>query len=162
MPTLQELLTQVYGQTDRLRRATVNTLSDVMGGAPASTLPAYAPNRAAIEGQYNVAAEQARSIIPRGGQLNRALLDLGRSRAGAVSGLESSVRGDALNKAMSLGFGVVPGIISGTAGAETTALTGQRLGLETDIAQQQAKNQLVGNIGMGLGLLGTILGGFWR
>ncbi len=150
MPTLEQLLSELYGQTAPLRTATVGNLQSILGGAPASSLPAYAPNRAAIEGQFNVASEQARSMLPRGGQLNRAILDLGQGRARAVSGLESAVRGDALHRAAQIGFGQVPGLTSG-------ALPSHTLDWRQDLAKQEARNQMVGNIGMGLGLLGSIL-----
>lgn len=158
MPSLEELLNLVYSQTAPLREQTVNTLSAVLGGAPASSLPAYAPNRSAIEGQYNVALDQAYSGLPRGGQLNKAILDLGEARAGAVSDLESAVRGEALNKASSLGFGVVPGITTGLSAQQGLNLQQRMAEQQERMAGQQELNATVSNIGLSLGLLSAILG----
>ena len=150
MPTLAELLSQTYAQTEPLRGATVGNLQSILSGSPASSLPAYAPNRAAIEGQYNVGLEQARSLLPRGGQLNRAILDLGQGRGRAVSDLESAIRGQALNQAAQIGFGGLPGLISGTS-------TSEQLAQRQKAWEQQQFNAMFGNIGQGIGLLGSIL-----
>ncbi len=153
MPTLEQILSEMYGQTAPLRTATVGNLQSILAGAPASSLPAYAPNRAAIEGQYNVAAEQARSLLPRGGQLNRAMLDLGEGRANAVSNLESAIRGDALKQASQLGFGMTPSFLSG-AGAQQNALLDWNRQQQLQRAyDQQQLNAMLGNIGAGIPLL---------
>ena len=153
MPSLEELLSQMYTQTAPLRTATVGNLQSILSGAPASSLPAYAPNRAAIEGQYSIAENQLRSSLPRGGLLQSSLADLIGKRAGAVSDLESAVRGGALNQAATLGVGAVPGLISGTG-------TAQDLALRRKIAEQQRLNDLLRNIGSGVDLFTSILGLF--
>ena len=96
MPSLEELLSQMYTQTAPLRTATVGNLQSILSGAPASSLPAYAPNRAAIEGQYTTAENQLRSSLPRGGLLQSSLADLqnvlGYGGVGFMQGLTEGMQ----------------------------------------------------------------------
>jgi hypothetical protein len=71
------------------------------GGQANPTL--YAPQRAAMENQFNVAQGQLRDSMPRGGQLNSKLADLILQRAQSVGGLDASLYNQSMNRAMQLG-----------------------------------------------------------
>lgn len=162
MATSEQLLEQalarnneLYALTQPLRTQGVNTLQSVMMGAPASSLPAYAPNRAAIEGQYTTTDRLLQNTLQRGGQLNAERSDLLGKRADAVSGLESSVRQDALNKALSIGWGAAPTSLS-------TQMSGANM-LNTAEAQDAARSAQALQAGTtGIGLLLGLLGGWGK
>jgi len=151
----QNVLSKLIAQTDPLRAATTKRLQDVLsGGIPISSMPQYAPLRAAIEGQFSTAEKQLQSSLPRGGLLGSSMADLIGKRAGAVSMLDKDLLSQAQNQAASIGFGQVGTGISGL-GNSASILANQ----EAQRAAQQSPTWQTG--GMGLGLLAALLmGGF--
>ena len=146
---------QLWGLTQPLREQGANTLKSVLLGAPASSLPAYAPNRAAIEGQYATTDNLLLNAMGRGGQLNAERADLLGKRAEAVSKLEADTRNDALNKALQLGFGQ-----SGVGTTANLSAANTLMGQENKDAQLLAQSVSGGMTGLGL-LLG-MLGGWGK
>ena len=71
------------------------------GGTLNPTL--YAPQRTAMENQFNVARGQMMDTMPRGGQLNSALANLILQRAQAVGGLDANLLNAQQNRAMQMG-----------------------------------------------------------
>src|SRR3972149_1058509 len=72
-----DLINLIIGQTNPLRTMTTQRLQDVLsGGIPISSMPQYAPLRAAIEGQFSTAEKQLQSSLPRGGLLGSSMADL--------------------------------------------------------------------------------------
>lgn len=153
----QEVLHNLITQTDPLRAATTKRLQDILsGGIPISSMPEYAPLRTAIEGQYNTAQGQLMASLPRGGLLAQSTADLIGKRAGAVSTLDKDLLSQAWNQAASIGFGQVPGAISGL-GSSASILAAQ----QAQQANQASQAWQTG--GMGLGLLAALLiGGFGK
>lgn len=140
----QALIDELLKQTSGLRDLTTEQLTAILGGAPASSVPAYAPSRAALENQYNVAQGQILSTLPRGGQQNAALEDLINTRASGVSNLESTIAGNAFNQALSTGFGVLP-VALGTEAQSANTLAS----LENQQAQSESQNILMSAAGIG-------------
>ena len=154
MATAQDLLSAIYGQTQPLRDATLSSLLPALQGAPASSIPGYAPQRSALEGQFNVAQNQLYSAMPRGGQLNASLADLFGKRASAVSGLENTILGNARNQAMQLGFGMIPSELS-------TASAIDWRDLQARAAKAAQASATAANLGTAGGFLGALLTGIF-
>jgi hypothetical protein len=83
-----------------------NYIQQLMGTIPMSGASApvqYAPMRAGMENQFNVARGQLQDTLPRGGQLNSALANLITQRAQGVGGIDASLYNSAMNRAASIG-----------------------------------------------------------
>ncbi len=156
------LIQKLLAQTQPLRDQTTRTLSSVLSGAPASSLPAYAPNRAALEGQYNQAKTAILGRTPRGGALFKQLADLEGKRAGAVTGLESDVRNNAMNQALQIGYQGLPSLLSAEANTSNQLANSQRFQWEMDQAKKNVERQNIAGLAQGGGALLGLLAGWLR
>lgn len=101
----------ILKQTSPLRSLTAANLTAVLGGGRTDQLRVFAPEREAIESQFNQARGNIIAGGTPGGSLQRSLADLNIGRAQAVTGLESDVRRRAFEDALRIGYGAAPSTV---------------------------------------------------
>jgi len=140
----------LFQETGPLRFQTLSQLGNIMqGGTSPSLQAAYLPARQSIEGQFQNVQNQIKGNLPRGGQLNNALLQSDIGRAQAVGGLEGQLRQGAFNQAMGYSLGQAPALALGGL-SQAGGQFGQTAALQQ--AQVAQKKNKLGQTGMGIGL----------
>ena len=166
---LATMANKYWGQTNPLRKQYVKQSQDIMSGNYNPTqLPGYEPAyglaRSGLEGQYQNAKNTIMQNTPQGGALTGALNNLAVSRATDVGSLPAQISSNAINNMMNYGYGLATGgagqAISGMGQAANAYGSQQNAALQANAASRQAQMNQLGNLGMGMGLLGAQSGLF--
>lgn len=120
--------------------------------------PMYRTGRSGLESQYGAAREAIMSQLPKGGQLNEALVNLEMDRAQAIGGLEDqiaqSIVQDMINKSYGVAFQSPQTSVAGLSAAAGPYASRYGADIYSQIQAQQMQNQLFAGLGSGLGNLG--------
>lgn len=125
---------QQQGLGQQLQGEITSQLLAILRGESPSMMAAFGPIRQTLESQFGRARENILGNTPiRGGQLGQSLANLEMSRASDIFGLESGIRRDAFNQALSAGF----------------QLPQAAIGNFTNLAQLQSQRSMMGQQGAG-------------
>lgn len=131
------------------------------------SLPAYQglynTARAGVEGQYNQARNQIMSQLPKGGQLNEALVNTSLARAQQAGALPAQISTGLIQDIMNKAYGLASGSPTQTMGGLGAASQGlgqaQQTAAYADAANAAASAKMMGGLGGGVGsLLGMGIG----
>ncbi len=116
--SLKAIAGHLFRDTGPLRNDVLSQLQAlVSGGTSPSLSAAYMPARESLEGQFQNVHNQLLGSLPRGGQLNQALIQNDIARAGSIGNLDANLRQNAFGQGLQTAF-QAPGLaIAGNAAA---------------------------------------------
>jgi hypothetical protein len=145
---LEQLSAKFYNQTDPIRKSLIDRSTNFLSGnLDVTQSPIYGSLKAANDAQFKTAKDNALSMLPGGGGLTAALVDLEGQKASNMTSAIGSLANDELGRAY--GFANPQTSLAGLGGAAQ---------IQSQQATAQAQQRAAAKQGIGSGI-GAILGG---
>ncbi len=144
--TQARLATQLINESAPLRRRLQrDSFNFLASDQDVSRLPAFGVGKSILEAQSARARDATIANTPTGGGLTQALAELERGRARDLSTLGAGLAQDEVNRALTLGTGLVPAGLSGLSGASLVQAQAAQTAANQSSAKAGASGRAIGS-----------------